>query len=700
MEQKMLKKRLLLLAVLFGTAIFLYCVRLMNFQVVHGSEYKSMANSSSVRTQTIESTRGEIVDRNGRPLASNKISYDIILDRAFLPQNRKATASAPRDDGENEIILATLELLTAQGEEWIDTLPITMEKPYRFIEGKEAQVEALKTSIQTGLYNDVDVTYANLLEWYDLTDAPYSDQEKRRLAGVRYQMDLSGFSVRTPYVLAKDVSIDTVTKVKERSFELKGVDYQQSTAREYVDGDIAPHIIGSIGLLTAEEYTVLTEEGKTFRSEEAVLPDNKKYLLSDSIGKSGIEYAMEDMLRGSTGTRQIVLNNKGDVLDSSVTQEAIPGHTVVLTLDSDIQRRAQQALEEEIAYLNANAPAGRGREADAGAVVVVEVKTGEVLAAANVPSYNLETYRQDINQLLEDPLRPLFNRAFMGQYRPGSTFKPVVATAGLATGLIDAASTVDCTYQYTFYPDYRPFCLSRHGLISVYGAVKNSCNIFFYDVGRRLGIDTINQYASAYGFGQPTGVEVGEARGRFSSPEFTESMGGVWYQGNVLQASIGQLDTEASPIQLAGYAATIANRGSRMKLHLVKSIQSFDFQQVVYEGLPEVVDQVDASDADYDVLIDAMVQTQRSGSAFAYLGDYPIDVACKTGTPETTAEGLPNSTFICFAPAKDPQIAIAVVIEKGWHGYTGAPVARAIMDQYFFGESAPATNQSANEILK
>ncbi|MBR5485018.1 MAG: hypothetical protein IKV41_00735 [Oscillospiraceae bacterium] len=700
MEQRTMRQRASILAAFLGLIVVLYIIRLMNLQVVHGQEYKSMSNSSTARTQTIESTRGEIVDRNGSPLASNKISYDIILDRAFLPYNKKATSSSERDDSENDIILAALELLNSQGEEWIDNLPITMEKPYRFISGKEKQVEALKTSIQIGLYNDVNTTYKNLLEWYDLTDAPYTDQQKRWLAGVHYQMDLSGFSVRVPYVLAKDVSIDTVTKMRERSFSLEGVDYQQSTARQYVDGDVAPHIIGTIGMLTAEEYTALTEQGKTFKSEKETLPDSRKYLLSDFIGKAGIEYAMEDTLRGSTGTRRIVINNKGDVLESEVTQEAIPGSTVVLTLDSVLQRTATQALLDEIAYLNANAPEGQGREADAGAVVAVEVKTGEVLVACNVPSYNLESYRQDIDELLQDPKRPLVNRALMGQYRPGSTFKPIVATAGLATDLIEGPTTVDCTYQYKFYDDYQPYCLSHHGPIDVYGAIKHSCNIFFYDVGRRLGISEINRYAQAYGLGQPTGIEIGESKGRLSSPDFSQKMGSKWYDGNVLQAAIGQLDTEVTPIQLANYAATIANKGKRMKLHLVKSVQSFDFAETIYENEPVVVDTVDASLQDYKVLTDAMVQTQRTGSASMFLGDYPIDVACKTGTPETTKSGFPNSTFICFAPADDPQIAVAVVIEKGWHGYTGAPVARAVLDQYFYGSSAPAKNPPVNQILE
>ncbi|MEG2038956.1 MAG: penicillin-binding transpeptidase domain-containing protein, partial [Oscillospiraceae bacterium] len=480
----------------------------------------------------------------------------------------------------------------------------------------------------------------------------------------------------------------------------QGVDYQQSSERQYIDGDIAPNIIGHIGMLTAEEYNVLTEEGKTFSSKKSNYSDSKKYLLSDRIGKDGIENAMEEELRGSTGTRQIVMNNKGDVLDYSITKEPTPGNTVALTIDSNLQRKAQQALEKEIHYLNQNAPEGKGREADAGAVVAIDIKTGDVLVAANYPSYNLETFGQDFEELNKDPLKPMVNRALMGQYRPGSCFKPIVATAGLDNGIIDPTSTVNCTYQYTFYDDYQPYCLSRHGPINVYSAIKHSCNIFFYDVGRRVGIDEINKYATGYGIGQPTGVEIGEGKGRLSSPEFSASMGVKWEAGNVLQASIGQLDTEATPIQLANYAATIANKGQRMKLHLVKNIQTFDFKQTLYQSDPAIASKMDTPPEVFNVVRDAMVQTQRSGSAYSFLGDYPIDIACKTGTPETTKTGLPNSTFICFAPAEDPQIAIAVVIEKGWHGYTGAPVARAIFDEYFFGNSAPAINQPNGTVLE
>ena len=680
MKGKNADRRLAALAAGFGLILFVFVMRLMNFQIVHGEEYRQMANSSFTREQTIESARGEIVDRDGNALAANAVTYDIILDRAFLPREE-----------ENEIILATLELLELQGEEWNDPLPMTREAPYAFLEGEDAAVSRLKAAAGVGDYSDAQVTYERLLENYGLLGRAYdsyleaggrdyTDDEKRLLAGVKYGMEEAGFSVRTPYVLATDVTMDTVTKIRERSSRLQGVDYQQSTARVYVDGSLAPHILGHIGLLTQEEYETLREEG---------------YSYDDEVGKEGIELSMESYLRGQDGTRQLTLNSSGDVLESTVTQAATPGNRVVLTIDSTLQRVAQKALEEQIINLQQTAQEGRGREADAGCAVVVDVKTGDVLAAVNAPTYDLETYRQEFASLSADPLNPMWNRAFMGQYRPGSCFKPCVAVAGLAEGVITPSTTVNCTGVYTYYDDYRPTCLSAHGNLTVYSAIAYSCNIFFYETGRRLGIDLIDEYAQDLGMGQATGVEIAEATGVLSSPEFTESHGGTWYPGNVLQASIGQLDTALTPAQMASYVATIANKGTRMKLNLVKRVETYDGSQVILENNPTVLNEMDVEESVFETVRDAMVQTSRTGSASGWFGSYPIDVASKTGTPETLEQ--PNSTFICFAPAEDPQIAIAVVIEKGWHGYTGAPVARAIMDQYFFGENTLDEEEESGE---
>jgi penicillin-binding protein 2 len=412
----------------------------------------------------------------------------------------------------------------------------------------------------------------------------------------------------------------------------------------------------------------------------------KGYSMNDTVGREGIERAYEDVLRGTDGERLIERDASYNVTDVTESSAAVPGDTVVLTIDKNIQRAAMEALKEEIAYLNANAPEGQGREADAGAVVAIDIKTSEVLACVTYPTYNLETYAEDFAANSSDPLNPFWNRALSGVYAPGSTFKPTVAIAGLTEGIITPETQVQCARVYTYFSDYQPTCLSAHGMMTVMDALRASCNIFFYDTGRQVGIETINRYAQALGLGVPTGVELTEATGTQCDPNTVNP-------GDVLQASIGQLDNGYTPIQLANYVATIARRGVRTNVSLVKSISSyFDYEDVIETHDVEVLSTLDdVPDEVWDTVFEGMRRATHAtnGTSYSYLGDYPITVGSKTGTPQT--KEFPNSTFICFAPLEDPQIAIAVVIEKGWHGYTGAPVARAVLDAYFFPEDEEET---------
>ena len=366
-------------------------------------------------------------------------------------------------------------------------------------------------------------------------------------------------------------------------------------------------------------------------------------------------------------------------------------HSRLLTLDKEIQRTAAEALEAEIRLLNETAPAGEGREANAGAVVAIDIKSSELLAAVTYPSYNLETYSADYASNAADPLYPFLNRAFSGIYAPGSCFKPVTGIAGLAEGVITPETRVNCQHIYTFYaPGYQPTCLGWHGLFTVTDALRHSCNIFFYDTGRQLGIAKLNEYARALGLGSPTGIELSEASGTQCNPDTP-------FPGDALQAAIGQLDNGYTPLQLANYCATIARRGVRTRLKLVKSVSSYyDWTDVMEAPESEVLSDLGLPKSLYDPIFEGMIQATHDprGTAYSRLGNYPLTVASKTGTPQTRE--FPNSTFICFAPAEDPQIAIAVVIEKGWHGYTGAPVARKVLDAYFFPGQGKETEDGAS----
>ncbi len=660
--------RTAILAGLVLVVFALFGVRLMQMQIVQGEEYLALAEAGDVKTQTIVAARGEIVDRNGEPLAENRVGYDIILDKVYMTK-----------DMENQVILRLVEILRENNEEWIDNLPITMEEPFEFIEGREDDVAELKENLGLQNWATLENVMDAMEEEYDIEGL--TPEETRIIAGVRYEMVEKGYSIENPYTFASDVSMETVSKVKENNLDLPGADIYETPIREYVNGTVAPHIVGQIGPIYAEEYAELKEQG---------------YLLNDTVGKSGIEQYFESYLRGENGTRDITLTNQGIVTNVEVTKAPEAGNTVVLTIDSDLQRVAYQALEEEIKYLNETAPSGEGKEADAGVVVAVDTKTGEILAAVNYPSYDLATYQENYDTLANDPLNPLFNRAFQGTYTPGSIFKPCVATAALSEGIITADSTVNCGGTYMYYaPSYTPGCLSVHGDINVLRALMRSCNIFFYDVGRRTGIETIAEYARAMGLGVPTGVEIGEARGVVASPEYRESMGGEWYPGDVIQASIGQSDNKFSPIQLANYVCTIANRGERKNLRVVKEIRSYNQDEVVETFESEVVETVSTPEV-FETVIEGMIMAAGpEGTSVHTFDDYPYTVAAKTGTPET--KQFPNSTYICFAPAEDPQIAIVVVIEKGWHGYTGAPVAKKVLDQYFFGSSETAETEESSD---
>ncbi len=659
MNRASFRIRAVLLALVILLIVCLYGVRLMAIQVVDGSSYAQLAKSRNSLTQTIQAARGEMVDRYGRPLVVNESCFDIVFDKTAMIKGE-----------ENQIILKMFQLFEDSGEKWIDNLPVSYEEPFVFEEGADNAISRLKSFLEVQEYASVEDVMLSLVERYDLQE--YEPLTQRKLAGVRYEMEQRGYSINVPYTFATDVSKDLVTKVSERSDELPGVRENESTTRNYVSGDLAPSIIGMIGPIYQEEYQEYKEKG---------------YQLNDTIGKFGLEKTFESVLRGTNGQRQIELVD-GIVEEIVDEVEPQPGNTLALTIDKNLQAVTQQALADHVQNLNATAEPLAGKEAEGAAAVVIDVRTGEILVAANYPSYNLQTYNEDYAQLSQDPLHPLMNRALNGTYTPGSIFKPGVSVAALAEGTLeDEYETVTCNGIYTYFDDYQPGCTGYHGAINVMDAIKQSCNIFFYDVGRRLGIEAIDRYATMFGFGQPVGLELSTAKGQLSSPELSASLGETWEAGDVLQTSIGQSKTMASPLQLASYAATIANKGVRMQPYLVKSVHSYSFDTVISQTQPQVVCDMQVEEHVFDVVREGM---ERMASY--WFADYPVRVATKTGTPQFYGE-YTNSTFISFAPADDPQIAVAVVVEKGG-GVPCAPIVKTIYDAYFgFGQGEDAQSE-------
>ncbi len=659
--KKILESRLnILVLVIFG--IFsVFTLKLVKFQIVDGEYYYSRSNSTTRINQTVISARGDIADVNGVAIAGGQVVFDVTLNKAFMPAGQL-----------NDRIISVVKILDRQGETINDILPLEREYPYRFMEGKEAEITRLRENVaKVAIYATERDIMAKLIDRYSLEEVPAEYQ--RIVAGIRYTMEREGYSSSYPFDVAKDVSVQTATIIKEMSRELIGVEITESSKRRYKIGTMLPHILGTVGPIWKEEYERLKNQG---------------YGLNDILGKSGLEKAYENYLKGIDGIVQIEKNIYGEITDMDIVKNPQPGNTVRLTIDRELQEKANRALADLVTMLQGRS-AGWGKECDGATMVVLDVKTGAVLAISNYPSYDLNNYTSGYDRYAADKTNPLFNRALQGQYRPGSVFKVNVAAAALRSGLIDENFTYRCTGTYTYYTSSQwggtpPGCANgtAHGVINVKDAIKVSCNCFFYDLGRRLGIDTINEYAQNMGLGVLTGLEISEAKGHLSSPSYSEALGGTWQAGNVIQAAIGQLDTAVTPIQLATYAATVANRGTRYATHIVDSITTYDGGEVIYETPVTVLSQIENKNHAFELAEQGMIMASTEGNARIYLADLPYTIASKTGTAQVPGDYY-NATIMAYGPVEDPEIAVAIIAEKGGNGYNMAYGVRRIFEAYY-----------------
>ncbi len=458
-------------------------------------------------------------------------------------------------------------------------------------------------------------------------------------------------------VLCEDVSEKTAAILRENPTVYAGLKTELVPIRTYEAGDVAAHLLGTVGPVYAEEYETLKAKG---------------YHLTDRVGKSGIEAAFEDTLRGEDGVR--ITRADGSVY----TRAAVAGVSVELTLDSALQRSAQAAVTETMAALKTNTEPLSGQDVKSGSVVLLDVKNGGVLVCASCPTYDLSTYSAQYTALANDERKPLFNRALYGTYPCGSVIKPAVAVAGLTERL-----TVDCicdgVYRYYEAVGFAPKCMGRHGAVDAVTALQKSCNVYFMELGRLLGIDTLNRYAAAFGLGQKSGIEVGEASGVLASPA---TKNGAWVAGDTCQCAIGQMDERFTPIQLAAYAMTLANGGVRYRTHLVRRLLRHDgTAEWMYE--PEVLSTVSMSDeARYTVHRGMKQVVKKGGTAYEAFKGTPYTLAAKTGTAQNGTKRSDHGVFIAYAPADDPQVALAVVMENGTSAAASA-VARRVLDAYF-----------------
>lgn len=670
-EHLNLRFNILTLIVYFIGIILL--VRLFNLQIVHGADYRETSNTRLSRESTLEAARGEIMDRSGNVLASTYTTFNLELYKT-------------KSDNEtlNNCILNLINLLEQYDEKYPDNFPIDYNKKFT-IENDEL-IKWLNDFKLDEKSNENDVI-SYFVKKYEISNENWEDI--RKILAIRYEITTKGYSSTKSLEIATDVSREVVAQVSERNADFPGITIATDTDRIYEYGELASHIIGYIGRITQDE---LDKDTDNF------------YEKSDYVGKTGIEAVFENYLRGTDGKEEIEMSVDGAVTGTTVTENAIQGSTVVLTIDAGLQEVAESALAENIDKIR-NGGFATTHDAEGGSVIVLDVNSGEVLAMASNPQYDPNSWvggisKQEYEKIKEN--NALFNRSISGSYAPGSIFKMVTAIAGLETGAITATEKINDTGIYTRYKDYQPVCWSwtekhtGHGYLNVSQAIQHSCNYFFYETGYRTGINNIVKYAKYFGLGSKTGIELtSETSGTLSSPDAAEAVGNKWSNGNTLSTAIGQSYNAFSPLQIAKYIAMIANGGNKIDLTIVKNILNSDGTEVSKSELEKYINEklgIDtSSDEDLTISkesIDAVregmksVALERGGTAYSIFKDFNIEVGGKTGSAEAPGNKV-NAWFVGFAPYDDPEICVVVMVENGWHGNYTAEVVKKVIAEYF-----------------
>jgi len=646
------------------------------------------------RRTTLVAARGNIYDRNGVLLASGRPSYNIKVDWWAL----RASPNA------NEIVKELVYAAMDEGLTYTDTFPVTRGAPFEFL-ANMSTTQRNRLDAYFEFHNiDPDISVSDLLAWmrnHYKIDYTIGILDARLIIGVRYELEIRAIvGTINPYIFVSDVSTDFIAYLEER--DLNGVYAESAFVREYHTTS-APHLIGYTGAMTAEEYEIYRERG---------------YPMDAIVGKVGAEFAFESELHGSPGEKITRLTTEGTVVGVEVTKDPVPGQHITLTLDIDLQIAVENALRTQIEKINQERERARLTRRDdeeeeddqipGGAVVVTNVHTGEILAAASYPTFNLQTLSEDWALLNNDPAFPMLNRATQGRYAPGSTFKMVTALAGLRhVGVITRYFPITDTGVFDKYftnpGDFIAHCWvfresrAGHGDVDIVQALECSCNYYFLQVadwlprtdGARTGAYLLAETAQEFGLGRLTGLEIPENSGRLAIPEVREALTGSsdWFTGDTLLAGFGQGDNRFTPVQLANYAATIANGGTLYSLSFLRTIRSSDFE-VLYTHTPEILNVIPETEY-IEIIQEGMVAASRGrrGTARREFGNYSIIVASKTGTIQIEGQSANDGAFVAYAPAHDPEIAISIVVEKGGSGSEIMHIARLVFDHYFITES-------------
>jgi len=664
-----------------------YVFRLLQMQVyeTRAADVEASPQRIVKRTVTLPAARGNIYDRNGIILASGRPSYNIMLNRDPLMR-----VPAPK---RNAIVQELIYTAMEADVLYNDSFPITRGAPFEYISNM-SDTQRKRLDIYFDYFSlDHEISSSDLLVWmrtHYKIDFTVGILEARLIIGVRYELEIRAIiGSIPPYVFAGDVSSDFVTLIEERG--LIGVSIESDYIREYHTA-YAAHMLGYIGKMSDKEMPYYKE---------------LDYPMDAQVGKIGAELAFEDLLHGAAGKQIIRTSDDGTVVDVETISEPVPGKHIYLTMDIDLQMKVEQELRAHIETINIKREEEDLDKIPGGAVVVTDVWTGELLAAASYPTFNRFTLTQDMGLLNSDPDRPMYNRATQGGYNPGSTFKMVTAFAGLRHGIITRHSEIYDAGKYTKWEDrgYAPSCWifsghgDTHGYVNVVQALECSCNYFFITVADRfaggslIGADNLAETAQEFGLGRSTGLEVPENTGRLATPEWKrEALNDGWKVADTLMTSFGQGNNLFTPVQLANYAATIANGGTLHSLSMLLRVKSSDFTDLLHAHEPEVLNDIEEKEY-VEILQEGMqaVTRGRRGTARKEFADYPIRVAAKTGTVQVEGEDINNAVFVCYAPANKPEIAVSIVIEKGGSGAAVMEIARKIFDYYFISEAAVVT---------
>ena len=693
--------RVAALLILFFLIITVYLVFLYKLQIIEGERYYNQSNELIKETKTVTAARGNILDRYGRILVSNKECYNIKIDITKLFSS----------EDPNSVILELVDMVRGYGDDYTDDLPITSEPPFEY----DPNMTEIQRTMLEAYFKDKgsdlpdNPTAVELMAYmrtrYNI-DNSYSSQEMRLIAGVRYSINVRYAINTADYIFVQDASMGLISSIMEN--KLTGIEVSRAYIRDY-NTDYAAHLLGYVGLMTQEEF-----------EKYSLL----EYANDAYVGKDGIEYAFETELHGKDGEVEETRNASGTILSTVYTKEPQPGNHIYLTIDSVLQEQTERILASGITSMQRTRATERAEgiargdydpemkdEITGGAAVVVNVKTGEPLAIASYPTYDVSTIIEKYSELLATPNAPLFNRALLGAYAPGSAFKPCTAIASLTEGIINQETKVKCEGVYTRYAaeGYSPECWIwqqgyTHPEEDVVGALRDSCNYFFYTCGNELGVDLLGEYAHKLGLGSKTGIELVETLGNMSNrANHSDYTGTEWRIGDTLQAAIGQSDSIFSPLQLAEYCATVANGGTRHSASILKAIRDYDYGDKIFERTNEVMAVVESAEWNWAAVHEGMHEVLNSPwNATNYLEwiDCKWTCAGKTGTAQK-GEGITNDgIFICYGPYRDPEIAICIVVERGGAGANTQFMARQIMDVYINIRSYSDSSEAEMTLLR